>query len=271
MPDMNSAGVGTTVMLEAIEYKKSATMAAPWSSKGKGETWALGDFFATFQTRPATLMEDLAMMAGVPPEPSPMTYLYAMTVFYRRDRNPSARPVISLGLEQADYDVAASMGLPMVPGTPNSGKGPVVLGMFTAQGHVNFGEYDGSLDRSAIRDRFLHIVTQKLMLSGSPTLIGTIADAYGHPMLLAEARPRPVGLWWQEFVSAAESRVPQAEKYATERLATDARDDKPLRARISFSARSDKPSVTVSISVVTGTGDCEVEIQKICNHQCYAR
>ena len=65
------------------------------------------------------------------------------------------------GLEQADYDVAASMGLPIAPGTPNSGKGPVVLGMFTAQGHVSFGEYYGSPDRSAIRDRFLHIVTQE--------------------------------------------------------------------------------------------------------------
>ena len=133
------------------------------------------------------------MMAGESRQPSSMIYLYAMTVFYRRDRNPSARPVISVGLEQVDYDVAASMGLPMVPGTPRSGKGPVFLGMFTAQGHLNLGKYDGSPDRAAIRDRFLHIVTHKLMLSESPTLIGTIADAYGHPMTGVPPRNKSLG------------------------------------------------------------------------------
>ena len=53
---------------------------------------------------------------------------------------------VEAGLEQANYDVAVSMGLPIAPGTPNSGKRPVVFGMFTAQGHVSFGEYYGVPD-----------------------------------------------------------------------------------------------------------------------------
>ncbi len=184
-------------MLETFGLTEYPTMAAPWRSANEGEAWVWGDYFATFQTRPPTMSEMVSTIAGKPRRPQAMTYLYAITVFYRRDRNPSACPVMSVGIEQADYDgaakIALSAGMPVSPEMPRSGKGPMFVGMFTADGHENYGEYVGPMDPDAIRKRLLQVIAVRLKLSGNPTLIGTIDDVFGHPMTGVPARQAKKG------------------------------------------------------------------------------
>lgn len=110
-----------------------------------------------------------------------MEYPYAMTVFYRKDRNPhgpSSRPILVATLEVMDYAAAAKkMG---VQGIDMGGYAPVVQGLFTAKHRMNLGHFEGELNLERARQYFLNLIKQHLSLEGDPTRIGMIADIYGH-------------------------------------------------------------------------------------------
>ena len=70
-----------------LELTKWPTLPAPWSSVDSGETWIWGDFFLTFQKKPKNVLDLTMEMQGKKAEYRGMTYHYAMSVFYRIDRN----------------------------------------------------------------------------------------------------------------------------------------------------------------------------------------
>lgn len=164
------------------------SMPAPWSSADPGEAWVWGDFVATFQTKPILVAEMLAKMAGEKGlGESPLEYLFAMTVFYRKDRNPhgpSSQPVLVATLERMDYEAAAiMMGVddPGRLGADGSGSAPVVQGLFTSESRFNLGQFPGEPTRDSARKYFLDLVGRRLSLTGEPVKIGSMADIHGHP------------------------------------------------------------------------------------------
>jgi len=171
---------------ELIELTKWPSMPAPWSSIDPSEAWVWGDYVALLQTKPILVAEMMAKMTGqkgigVPP----MQYPFAMTVFYRKDRNPhgpSSRPVLVATLERMDYAaVAKMMGGIDLSGMGLSGDAPVVQGLFTAELRLNLGDFQGDLNRDSARRYFLNLIGSHLSLEGEPVMIGAIADVHGHP------------------------------------------------------------------------------------------
>lgn len=167
-----------------IELTKWLTLPAPFSSVDAGEAWVWGDFFAVLQKQPKLVGETLAALTGkVGGMPKTMEYPFAMSVFYHKSRNPhgpSSRPILVIGLERADYSAAAKlMGMEM----PELGQSsaPIMVGVFTADCHLNLGSFDGYISIDTARNRFFQIMGEHLGLSGRPIQIGVIADVFGHP------------------------------------------------------------------------------------------
>ena len=175
-------------MPQLIELTKWANMPAPWSSIDPGEAWVWGDYVALLQTKPilvAEMMKEMTGQKGI--GAPPIQYPFAMTVFYRKDRNPhgpSSRPVLVATLECMDYAAAAKMmgvqGLDL-SGMGLTGDAPVVQGLFTAETRLNLGDFQGELNRDSARRYFLSLIKRHLSLEGEPVKIGTIADVHGHP------------------------------------------------------------------------------------------
>ena len=161
---------------------------ATWSSVDPGETWVWGDFFLTFQKNPRTFF-DLAMaMQGKKNEYKGLIYHYVMSVFYRFDRNPhgpSHRPIMIVALEQADMAVAAKIlgGVlnQSVPIDDGNEMGPLMIGLFSGEIRLNLGKYDGDVTPQSVKNVFFKILGQRLGVSGQPKLIGSLAQARGHP------------------------------------------------------------------------------------------
>ena len=94
-----------------LDLTKWPTLPSPWSSMDDREALMWGDFFLTFQKKPKTVL-DLMEMQGKKAEYRGMAYHYAMSVFYRIDRNPigpSHRSIMTVALEQADMGKLAKM------------------------------------------------------------------------------------------------------------------------------------------------------------------
>ena len=171
-----------------IDLTKWPSMPSPFNSSDPGEAWVWGEYVALLQASPVVVAEMLMKMTGqksvgVPP----IRYPYAMTVFYRKDRNPhgpSSRPILVATLEQMDYAAAARMMGTQVINSSNirmQHGAPVVQGFFTAETHFNLGDFDGALTRDSARRYFLNFVKRHLSLEGEPVKIGSIADVHGHP------------------------------------------------------------------------------------------
>jgi peptidoglycan hydrolase-like protein with peptidoglycan-binding domain len=171
-----------------LELRKWPTLPAPWSSVDHGETWVWGDFFFTFQKDPKTVYDMLMQVEGKKAEFRGMTYPYAMSVFYRRDRSPHGPfnlPILVISLEQADIGVigkllgADSAGISRIEA---GGKmGPLMLGLFHGEGRFNFGEYTGEVTPEAVKGRFFDVLGDTLGLTGQPRMIGDLTQAFGHP------------------------------------------------------------------------------------------
>ena len=171
-----------------IALSKWPTAPATWSSVDRGETWVWGDFYLTFQKKPKSVLNLTVEMRGKEPEYHGMTYHYAMCAFYRFDRNPhgpSMRPIKIVALEQADKSILAEMlgddvG-DLLKSEGDSKMGPLMLGLFTAKVHLNFGEYEDDMDPQTVKRHFFGILGPQLGVAGEPKLIGDLAQAHGHP------------------------------------------------------------------------------------------
>ena len=154
---------------DLISLTEFPTMPALFSSDSPGEAWVWGDFFATLQTRPKLIIEAVNQVTGQKPSRlPPLEYPFAMSVFYRKDKNPhgpSSRPVLVATLER----------MTLSPPTP------IVRGCFKAGIRMNQGTFEEELTQDNARRALLAAVRQSLGLSGEPVKIGTIADVYGHP------------------------------------------------------------------------------------------
>ena len=157
---------------ELISLTTFPTMAAPWSSQDKGETWVWGSFFGTIQKEPQSIADGITAMTGWrKPLPGSMVYHYVMTIFYNKDKNPhgpSSRPVLSIGIEQLKME-GVSMSM------------PIMIGIFKSGSRSNLGNYNGTLNLNDVRQKFFNIWKSELRLSGEPQKIGTMMDAWGHP------------------------------------------------------------------------------------------
>ena len=163
-----------------LELTKWPTLSAPWSSVDAGETWVWGDFFLTFQKKPKTVQ-------GKKAEDRVITYHYAMLVFYRIDRNPhgpSHRPIMTVALEQTDTGMLAKkldkkldseVGEFLRAAYGGSKMGPLMIGLFTGETHLNFGEYEEDTSPQAVKRKFLEILRRQLGVSGQPKMIGDLA------------------------------------------------------------------------------------------------
>ena len=170
-----------------LELTKWPTLPAPWSSVDAGETWVWEDFFLTFQKEPKTV-SDLSMeKQGKKTENRGIVYPYAMSVFYRIDRNPhgpSLLPIMTIALEQADLDSVSKMFgsqvAELLQTEGNGGLGPLMIGLFTGETRLNLGNYDGDTSPLAVKQRFFKILGRELGISGQPRMIGDLARAFGH-------------------------------------------------------------------------------------------
>ena len=171
-----------------IEMTNWPSMPAPWSSVDPGEAWVWGDYVALFQSKPISVAEMTAKMTGQKGiGASPMQYPFAMTVFYRKDRNPhgpSSRPVLVATLERMNYAAAAKMfgaqGIDF-SSMPSSDNAPVFQGLFTAETRSNLGYFHGELTRDSARSHFLNLIRQHLSPTGEPVRIGAMSNVHGHP------------------------------------------------------------------------------------------
>lgn len=164
-----------------LELTKYPTMPAPWSSADSGETWVWGDFFLTCQKKPKTVFDVTMEMQGKKDRYQGITYHYAISVFYHRNKNPcgpSGRPVMVIALEQAN--IGAMAGILGVE-TDSNGMGPMMVGLFTAEARTNLGKYDGETSTQTVKQHFFGILGRQLVLAGQPKLIGNLEQAYGHP------------------------------------------------------------------------------------------
>ncbi|MCM1129621.1 MAG: hypothetical protein NC211_07445 [Alistipes senegalensis] len=164
-----------------LELTKYPTLPAPWSSADSGETWVWGNFFLTFQKNPKTVFDVTMEMQGKNDRYHGITYRYAISVFYHRNKNPhgpSGRPIMVISLEQAN--IGAMAGILGVQ-TDSNGMGPLMVGLFTGEARSNLGKYDGETSPQAIRQHLFGILGKQLGISGQPKIIGNLEQAYGHP------------------------------------------------------------------------------------------
>ena len=184
LPFGDESSLGTPKKL--MDISKWPSMPAPWSSSDSGEAWVWGDFVAIFQTKPISMGEQLSKIVGRKDiSPSPIQYPFAMTMFYRQDRNPhgpSIRPILVATLERMDYS-ALGLGIEgaALLGLGIRGIGPVVKGLFDAEGRYNLGQFEGELTPDSARKYFLNLVRSHLPLVGEPVKIGVMIDVFGHP------------------------------------------------------------------------------------------
>lgn len=182
--------------IDLIELSRWPTMAAPWSTTGKGETWVWGDFFVLFQTNPKVLGEVLSKVLKMDEMKNlALSYPYAATVFYRLDKSPhgaSSRPVLSVGLEAVDYEKVQGVSR-QAKSDPELRK--PVIGLFNAGVRMNFGRYGGDLRADLVREVLFEQIERHLPVTGKPRLIGTIDDAHGHPDTGLPAKRKAGSVW----------------------------------------------------------------------------
>jgi hypothetical protein len=174
-------------MFELLNLSELPSMPAPWSSVDDGETWIWGDYYAIFQTQPMKMKDAMHEIAGKKPDAfRGIIYHYAMMVFYRRAIHPSARPILVVGLEQADYSarpdgINDAMWDLVRSTTDDAGLGDMMLGMFRNGAHFNLGAYEGGTTPQTVKSRFFEILEEELAVGAQPKYIGTLLDAFGHP------------------------------------------------------------------------------------------
>ncbi|MDR3154041.1 MAG: hypothetical protein LBW85_07185 [Deltaproteobacteria bacterium] len=168
------------------DTEKLAIMPAPWTGADEGETWVWGDFFMTFQTAPSTIYSHFLQSEGRKDDgaEADMTFLFAMTVFWRLDINPhgpTSYPILSVAL----WDPDSGGHGPKIfwPEDENaSGPRPLLVWLFDSCPQPELRSYY-KVDRDAgnVKRLFFKIIGKELGVSGQPKKIGTMTEAFGHP------------------------------------------------------------------------------------------
>lgn len=175
------------MIFELINLTDWPSMPVPLHSKDSGEAWVWDDFFAVLQKEPIVISQAMQAMTGTTVTQSPIDYPYAMTVFYKIDKNlhgPSNRPVLCVALEQPNLAGISAMPSGVSKVIQDLGGGSsmsMMIGVFTGASRMNLGVYRGPITVEAARDHLFEIVRQHLNLQGDPVRIGTIDTVYGHP------------------------------------------------------------------------------------------
>jgi hypothetical protein len=175
---------------DLIPLTKFPTIPAPLHSSDEGESWVWGDFVLVLQKNSITLAEVFnAMSPQKTFQPPPVEYPYAMSVFYRPNKNPHGQskcPVMVATLEKMNYakvrERMLQMGMlkkPPVSGADSNS--PTMFGVFNSHSRKNLGNFDGELTLESVRNDFFQIIGRELALDGEPKRIGVIKDIYGHP------------------------------------------------------------------------------------------
>ena len=175
-------------MHDLIAPTEWPTMPAPMSSSNPGEAWIWGDFVLTLQKQPRKVADAMHQETGTrQTAPSPMDYPFAVTVYYKKDKNPhgpSSRPILVVGLEKVNHAAAAAMfrsqGINLAE-LEMTGDSPPMLGIFTAACRLNLGTYDGPIDVDSVRAHLFAIIGDRLQVDGEPIKIGPISAIHGHP------------------------------------------------------------------------------------------
>ena len=176
---------GKPTALPLIDLERFPSLPAPWSTAGRGETWIWGDFFLTFHTKPKLLAEVLAEEQRREIGPQSIAYYYAMSVFYRADKNPhGARndPIAVIALEKLQLGAAkAILEEDIASELSVESQMPLMLGLFTGGTRYNLGSYSGDPVPRAMKNIFFETLGERLGLTGKPHLIGDFSVAHGHP------------------------------------------------------------------------------------------
>lgn len=181
---------------ELIDLLDWGSMPFPLDTREPGEAWIWGDFVLALQVRPITCANAARVAMGKPPAPA-VEYPYALSVFYRKQRNPhgpSVRPVLVVTVEQSSLALLWAVAVANDPslvgkrGKDGSKELPegadrkdTYLGMFTATGRKNLGHCERLMPYPEVRMCLLELAGSWLGLTGEPTKIGTVANVHGHP------------------------------------------------------------------------------------------
>ena len=162
------------------------TMPALLSSCEPGEAWVWGDYVLTVQVQPKTVAHSMHQLSGVQEAYiQPIGYPCAVTVYYRKDRNPhgpSSRPILVICIEKLNShadDLMRAKGF-SPPDLGPKGR-PTMIGLFSSTTRSNLGIYNGQDDISSMRDHLFSIIAERIHPDGDPVQIGAISHIHGHP------------------------------------------------------------------------------------------
>jgi len=160
------------------------------------------DLCLSFQTEPKTIAEPTPSQQGRPPLLPPPVYYYAMAVFRRPvSGSPRLPPalVLMVTLEPFGQACGFQWARPLATYTADAmttaaegTAGPFQVGLVAADYEVTL-RYDGTdVAPHSVRDYFINVVGRQLGMAGEPRMIGSLADARGHPETgMPAASPHP--------------------------------------------------------------------------------
>jgi len=171
-----------------ISLEKCITIPAFWDSEDSGEAWEWGDYIIILQKNPATMIDFLkAMQENRPLRPlkgknRDLRYLFALTLFYKKGRNPSgidsSRPAEILTIEQVNvgsYFRTQGKLKPEGIKCDSDGWDEPTFCSFVPNIHFNIRILEIPPTRENVKECFFSYLSSRI--SGTPTYIGTIQDA----------------------------------------------------------------------------------------------
>ena len=160
------------------------TFPAPWSSEDAGDVFAMDDLLLVLQKAPLSVLAQTHVMNGEePPSDIIISYLYAMPVYYKIRKEKLLKPILAVTLEQSNqlamlkYIEDEDFRKEILAG---NGKSEPMLCMFVPHRHLNFGPYNGPVNKEAIMELFLKILRDYLELpdNSEPVRIGNVAQVF---------------------------------------------------------------------------------------------
>lgn len=161
---------------ELISFISTPTLPAAYSSRlTRGAClWMFhaDEFYAVIDQQPICVEQSMQLMAtGKFNRDYDMQYVYAASLYYRPSRNPhgpSKRPIYVAALEHCrfscEYEQPGFFGRIMgAKPRPLS----VFLGLFTANGHENFGVRDNQFTHESARTVLLEVLAPRVRLAPS--------------------------------------------------------------------------------------------------------